>query len=118
MLGLRHTLIQISQMLDENQIPFALIGAMALSEYEQNRATRDVDMLIPEEFVDQVKSNMLSLGYSLFHQSEEVLQYQGQGMVDFLIARRPISRAMIATAKPGAKSKLPCVSAEDLIGLK
>lgn len=115
---LRKTLDDVAGMLRNLNVPFALIGAMALSEHNHARATQDIDFMIPEESVATVMAGMAALGYTVFFQSENVLQLQGPGSVDFLIARRPISRAMLANAKAGPKTHVPCVSAEDIIGLK
>lgn len=68
---------------------------MALSEHHHARATQDIDFLIPDENVAEVKKGVLALGYSVFFESENVVQFQGPGMVYFLIAKRPISRAML-----------------------
>jgi hypothetical protein len=106
------------QELKKMKIPHALIGGMALSEYGYGRGTQDVDWLIPEEFVSQVVQNFLPQGFEIFHQSADVLQLTGKAEIDFLIARRPISRKMIEDAHLSEGLDLPVVSAEDLIGLK
>jgi hypothetical protein len=47
-----------------------------------------------------------------------VLQLTGAAEIDFLLARRPISRAMIESAFYSSNLKLKVVLPEDLIGLK
>lgn len=106
------------QELEKLNVPHALIGGMALSEYGYGRGTQDVDWLIPEEFVILVTERFLALGFQIFHQSKDVLQLTGKAEIDFLIARRPISRKMIEDAHLSTGLDLPVVSAEDLIGLK
>lgn len=99
-------------------VPHALIGGMALSEYGYGRGTQDVDWLIPEEFVATVLEHFQKEGFQVFHQSGDVLQLTGAAEIDFLIARRPISRSMIENAHESEGLDLPVVSSNDLIGLK
>ncbi len=106
------------QLMVKLKVPHALIGGMALSEYGYGRGTQDVDWLIPEESVDILRDEFLKNGFTIFHQSGDVLQFTGKAEVDFLIARRPISRQMIQDAKYSSGLDLPVVQAEDLIGLK
>ena len=106
------------QKLSELKIPHALIGGMALSEYGYGRGTQDVDWLIPEEFVSDVAEAFLKNGFKVFHQSDDVLQFTGAAEVDFLIARRTVSRSMIDNAHYSDQLDLPVVLVEDLIGLK
>ena len=100
------------------QVPHALIGGLALSEYGYGRFTQDVDWLIPEEHVSAVLLHFTQNGFQVFNQSEDVLQLSGKGTIDFLIAKRPISRAMIEDASYSSQLQMPVVKVEDLIGLK
>ncbi|MBU6154711.1 MAG: hypothetical protein KGP28_10455 [Bdellovibrionales bacterium] len=104
--------------LTDLKIPHALIGGMALSEYGYGRGTQDVDWLIPGEFSNIVISSFSNHGFSIFHQSEDVLQLTGAAEIDFLLARRPISRTMIESAHYSSHLKMKVVLPEDLIGLK
>jgi hypothetical protein len=79
-------------------VPHALIGGMALSEYGYGRGTQDVDWLIPEEFSAAVKNHFLANGFQVFFESENALQFTGKAEVDFIVARRPVSRGMISDA--------------------
>ena len=106
------------QKLNELNVPHALIGGMALSEYGYARGTQDVDWLIPEEFVSLVSEAFLKHGFTVYHQSPDVLQFTGLAEIDFLIARRPISRAMIEQSHYSKNLELSVVLPEDLIGLK
>ena len=91
---------------------------MALSEYGYSRGTQDVDWLIPEEFALTVSEFFQKNGFKIYHQSPDVLQFSGAAEVDFLIARRPISRSMIENSHYSSHLSLPVVLPEDLIGLK
>ncbi len=106
------------QKLSELKVPHALIGGMALSEYGYSRGTQDVDWLIPEEFASIVLDLFLKNSFKIYHQSSEVLQFTGIAEVDFLIARRPVSRSMIENSHYSTHLNLPVVLPEDLIGLK
>jgi hypothetical protein len=112
------SLIWSHQALSQLNVPHALIGGMALSEYGYGRGTQDVDWMIPEEFVETVVQYFTENGFTIFHRSEEVLQFAGKADIDFLIARRPISRGMIDVANYSDHLKLSVVKIEDLIGLK
>lgn len=102
----------------EIKVPHALIGGMALSEHGYSRGTQDVAWLIPEEHQALVSQHFQGLGFTLFHESAEVLQLSGKAEIDFLIARRPISRAMIENSVYSDQLQMPVVLVEDLIGLK
>ena len=112
------SLIWSHELLSKLQVPHALIGGMALSEYGYGRGTQDVDWLIPEEYIDTVVSHFESNGFQIFHRSADVLQFSGKAEIDFIIARRRMSRAMIENAHYSEKMDLPVVLIEDLIGLK
>jgi hypothetical protein len=77
-----------------------------------------VDWLIPEESKNTVKSVFQASGFSILHESDDVIQFEGLAPVDFLIARRPISRKMIDDSFYSSSLQLKIVRAEDLIGLK
>jgi len=89
--------------------------------------TRDLDFLVDETFKDKIHRIMLSAGYELQDFSnDDIKSYRSGlkvfGQVDFLLARRKYTRAMIKRARVQPvlegcfqiKTLLP----EDLIGLK
>lgn len=53
----------IAQLLNEDGIPYAVIGAMALNEYGYRRVTVDVDILLTRDGLDAFKAKHLGLGY-------------------------------------------------------
>ncbi|MEK7790104.1 MAG: hypothetical protein AAB309_00575, partial [Deltaproteobacteria bacterium] len=53
-----------------------------------------------------------------FHESDEVFQLEGPGNVDFLLAKRQLSRKMLEEAQVIEPLNIKCVSIEGLIGLK
>lgn len=104
--------------LDAAGVDHALIGAFALAAWGVGRATNDVDFLIDGAKVAVARQALEDEGFSVFHASEEVLQMAGPGPVDFILARRPLSLAMLARASARSFRGIRCVEPEDLIGLK
>lgn len=54
---------KIGQALDDLQIPYALVDAMALNAYGYRRATMDVDILVTEDGLSRFKAAWLGRGY-------------------------------------------------------
>ena len=108
------------------KIDFALIGGFALYASGIARTTRDIDLLISQRDIPKVKKIMLSHGYKLLYESEDVSNYIGKnvklGRVDFLHAHRKYSQAMLRRASFadifGGKFKVKVLRIEDIIGLK
>ncbi|MEA3485708.1 MAG: nucleotidyltransferase [Candidatus Aerophobetes bacterium] len=108
------------------KIHFALIGGFALYVAGIARATRDIDLLISQKDVPKVKKLMLSHGYELLYESEDVSNYIGKniklGRVDFLHAHRRYSRAMLQRASfveiLEGRFRIKVLRIEDIIGLK
>jgi hypothetical protein len=82
------------------------------------RATNDVDYLIDGARKDAVKGAFAAKGFRLFAQTDEVLQFEGPGPVDLLLANRPLSQAMLARQSGVDFLGIPSLDAADLIGLK
>lgn len=104
--------------LNSKQIPFAVIGGIAMFAYGSERTTFDVDLLIHTEHRDEVKSLADTLGFKVFHENKEVLQLSGAVQFDILFANREKSQRMISQAKVLGAFPYPVVQPEDLIGLK
>lgn len=108
------------------KIDFALIGGFALRASGYVRATQDIDFLINQEDARKVKALLLSFGYELLHENEDVLNFAGQlgelGRVDFLLARRRYAKSMLERAAWQkifeGKFEVKVISPEDQIGLK
>jgi hypothetical protein len=54
---------KVAHLLEEDGIPYAVIGAMALNEYGFRRVTVDVDLLLTREGLESFKKRHLGLGY-------------------------------------------------------
>jgi hypothetical protein len=59
----QHALEKVARLLEEDGIPYALIGAMALNAYGYRRLTVDVDLLLNREGLEAFKAKHLGLGY-------------------------------------------------------
>ncbi len=118
MINLRSTLKLAHTLLDQNKVEHALIGGLALACYGSTRATVDLDLLIHEENKLLVKKIFTANGFSIVHESDEVLQFSGLGYIDVILARRPISQNILKDANSGGPEEIKFVKPEDLIGLK
>jgi hypothetical protein len=104
----------------------ALIGGFALPFHGVQRATGDVDFLADVEGSDGLHDALIGSGAHCLHRSADAANYApGRARlapVDFIFARRPRAREMLARAKGrpvrGTRLRVPVVDAEALIGLK
>jgi hypothetical protein len=53
----------LARRLEELEIPYAIVGAMAMNEYGYRRVTEDVDVLLTREGLDRFKQRWLGRGY-------------------------------------------------------
>jgi hypothetical protein len=59
----QRALEKIARLLEEDGIPYAVIGAMALNAYGYRRVTVDVDLLLTREGLEAFREKHLGLGY-------------------------------------------------------
>jgi len=59
----QRALDKVARLLEEDGIPYALIGAMALNAYGYRRVTVDVDLLLTPEGLEEFRAKHLGLGY-------------------------------------------------------
>lgn len=100
---------------------FALIGGLALASHKVVRTTQDVDLLADGGAADEIHGVLETLGYQCLHRSADAANYlRTNQRVDFLFARRPIARRLLAQAaeRTTAFGVMRVVSTEGLIGLK
>jgi hypothetical protein len=104
----------------------ALIGGFALPFHGVQRATGDVDFLVDVSGADALHEALLAAGARCLHRSTDAANYATGSSrlapLDFIIARRARAKAMLKRVKwkllRTAKSRVPVVDAEALIGLK
>ncbi len=122
----KQTFETIAHSFEKENLKYALIGGLALESAGVPRATADIDLLVLSKDMETVRSIMMSNGYQPVFESEEVATFIGStdalGRVDFLLAHRKYTLAMIERAekKPvlEGKAEISVVQPEDLIGLK
>ncbi|MCJ7774252.1 MAG: nucleotidyltransferase [Desulfobacterales bacterium] len=111
----------------KQKIDFALSGGLALSTMGIFRFTKDIDFLVHEKDKSAVQEIMTDIGYDKQHFStDEIISYVSPlkifGQVDFLLARRKYTQAMLKRAKKtsifSGQFELKTILPEDLIGLK
>jgi hypothetical protein len=59
----QRALLGLARVLDENAIPYAIIGALALNEWGYQRVTVDVDVLLTPQGLHALKAAVLGRGY-------------------------------------------------------
>ena len=59
----QRALEKLARTLEEEQIPYAIVGAMALNEFGYRRVTDDVDVLLTPEGLSRFKTAHLGRGY-------------------------------------------------------
>jgi hypothetical protein len=107
--------------LDRLGVRSAVIGGLALASYRVIRATSDVDLLADETLADAIDRELCTLGYQCLHRTPDVANYvRGDERADFLFARRPVARQLLASAAPRSTpfGELRVVSLEGLIAFK
>ncbi len=117
-MNLRKTLNDAHKALHDAGISHALIGGFALASYGQHRATSDIDFLAEGSKKEMIKNVLLKSGFSLRYESNEVLQFDGIGFLDILLANRPLSLEMLRRANLNQDLNVYILKAEDIIGLK
>jgi len=111
---------------DKHKIRYAIMGGLALHAAGYSRATQDIDILILKEDMPKIKKFLLSLGYDVLHESEDVINFKGAlkelGQIDFLLAHRIYTKNMLKRATEydilKGRFKAKVVTPEDIIGLK
>jgi len=126
-MNLKEVLKTLITRFHENKINLVLSGGLALSTMDIFRFTKDIDFLVDEEAREIIHQIMTELGYEKQgFSSEEIVSYISPlkvfGQVDFLLARRKYTRAMMRRAREypvfDGEFEVKTLLPEDLIGLK
>jgi hypothetical protein len=117
-MALKQAVLQLHKFLSEAKIDHALIGGFALAVHGINRATGDIDLLVDEKDKSLLLETLSRNGYKLKQDVTEALHFDGPVSLDILLARRAVSKEMLARAKPAAILGVKCLDPEDLVGLK
>src|SRR5262245_57234071 len=59
----QHALNRLTEILESENVPYAIIGAFALNEYGHRRVTVDVDLVMRDEHLQEFKRRHLGKGY-------------------------------------------------------
>lgn len=119
--SLGRQIAEIVAALNQQGVPFALIGGLALSAHKVVRATTDIDLLAPAARSSEVDAIATKLGYRCVYRNEGLANYLRAGeRLDLLWASRPPALRLLSGAMSHATSfgELPVVSVEGLIGFK
>jgi predicted nucleotidyltransferase len=126
-MNLKEVLKTLISKFHERKIDLILSGGLALSTMNIFRFTKDIDFLVFEESRATIHEIMTDLGYELQDfSSDEIISYLSPvkvfGQVDFLLARRKYTKAMMRRAKKkevfDGEYEVKTLLPEDLIGLK
>lgn len=80
------TLRGITQKLASLNVPYAVIGGMALVAHGYRRTTEDVDILVTKEGLDKVHKSVVGLGYVPLFESSRNLRDSTTGVrVEFVV---------------------------------
>ena len=107
--------------LTASELAYCLIGGVAVNAYGRVRGTLDLDLMIYSEAASQAQQIVESLGFRSLAPGDDIASYvRGNTRLDFLIARRPIARDLLAragTIEFGGDA-IPVIPIEGLLGLK
>jgi len=112
---------EIISSLSRENIPFALIGGLALAAHNVVRATQDVDVLIGATDAERLDGVLVALGYRCLHRNADAGNYLREDeRLDVLYASRPAAIKLLSksSTKPTTFGMLPVIGPEGLIGFK
>jgi hypothetical protein len=85
--SLHRTLRKITQRLAELNIPYAVVGGMALFYHGLRRFTEDVDVLVTPKGLEEIHRHLEGLGYTpLFEGSRNLRDAESGVRIEFLVA--------------------------------
>ena len=85
--NVQRALERLVRVLEDKNIPYAIVGALALNEWGYRRVTVDVDVLLSSEGLQRLKAEVLGLGYvEKFPGSRGLRDTEANVDIDFLLA--------------------------------
>ena len=133
MLDLIHELADLSNALEDEKVPYALCGGLAMAVFGKARATADIDLLIPLEDAEHAQAVARQQGFKLkggamkfakgaieIRRSTKIDPETGAPLcVDFLLVTQPIEKAWNGRRRVKWKGgMLWVVSRSGLVSLK
>lgn len=85
--AVQRTLLRITRRLDEIEVPYAVVGGMALFRHGIRRFTEDVDILVDAEGLARIHERLVGLGYvPVFRGSKNLRDAESGVKIEFLIS--------------------------------
>ncbi len=92
-------LVRINRHFRKKQIPFAMIGAMALALYGIPRFTSDIDLLSDGRKRSEITAVLEQLGYTCFQHTEQFAQFDSEfgvfGKIDLMFVNTADGREIL-----------------------
>lgn len=89
----------VSKQLNAHHVPYALIGAMAMSLYGFSRYTSDIDLISDAACWPAISRSMATLGFECFQKTDAFAQFDAEGgilgRVDFMLVETKEGLAML-----------------------
>lgn len=115
----------VADNLIEKDIPYALIGAFAMSLYGLPKFTADIDLLTDGRFQPLISSIMEKLGYSCYQMTKSFAQFDSElgvlGKIDFMFVSTADGRDILersTVVKDELLGDHPVIQPTDFIILK
>lgn len=122
---LTNVLQLIASNLTENQVPYSLIGALALGLYGLPRYTSDIDLLTEGRSWSEISAMMERLGYTCYQKTHSFAQFDSElgvlGKIDFMFVNTQDGKDMIGRSlvvEDELLGKHPVIQPTDFIILK
>lgn len=116
---------RLTRRFDEQDIPFAATGAMALSAYGLPRFTADIDLLSEAAHRTLIHSLLTEAGFTCFQETETFAQFDSEmgvyGKVDLMFVGTPAGKAMLERrirVSDDLLGEYPVIQPSDYIVLK
>lgn len=115
----------LQRFLDDQNVPWALIGGVALAVYGIARTTLDLDLAVEAKAQDQLVGFMEAQGFQTLHRtagySNHLHSDPARGRIDFVYVRGATRDQLFAEAQrlPGPRGlQVPVAKPEHLIAMK
>ena len=123
--SLKKILAVITRRLDEQNFPFAVIGAFALGMYGLPRYTSDIDLLSRNEDRTAILKILNESGYACYHQTEIFAQLDSElgalGRIDLMFVSTSEGKEMLdrrVVVEDELMGRFPVIQPTDYIILK
>jgi hypothetical protein len=102
-LNYRSVLDRLATFLESRQIPFAVIGGLAMNAYGSSRLTADVDLIVPHVAQTVIVNELRRLGYETLYLSEGYSNHLHEdpqwGRVDLVYINKHTADLILSTTR-------------------